>query len=94
MCRILDWFHIAMTFRAIEVIARRFPFLEAPDGRLMEQEVLHAKWLVWHGKSRKGIERLERMRDSLGDWPEGEWQTCIPTWIGRVGISAAINDIW
>ncbi len=73
MCRVLDWFHIAMKFRAIEVVARRSPFLEAPGGRLMEQEVLHAKWLIWHGKYRKGIERLERMRDSLGEWSEGEY---------------------
>ncbi len=39
----------------------------------MEQEVLHSKWLVWHGKYHTGIERLERMCDSLGEWPEGEY---------------------
>ncbi|KRB79531.1 hypothetical protein ASE07_25360 [Noviherbaspirillum sp. Root189] len=44
LTRILDWFHIAMKFRAIEQSALKFPGLRAPNGRSVEDEIAAAKW--------------------------------------------------
>jgi len=41
--RILDWFHIAMKFRAIEQSAQKFPHLLAPNGHPVQDEIASAK---------------------------------------------------
>ncbi|MBK6650125.1 MAG: ISKra4 family transposase [Betaproteobacteria bacterium] len=75
MCRILDWFHIAMKFRAIEQTALKDPGLQAPNGRSMRDELASCKWLVWHGKARKAVARLMRMHDAFGLVPEERFRT-------------------
>jgi hypothetical protein len=65
LTRILDWFHIAMKFRAIEQSAQRFPDLLAPSGRPIGDEIASANWLTWHGKSDEAVERLKRLHDML-----------------------------
>ncbi len=75
--RILDWFHIAMKFRAAEqslISSRRRP---GPDWTWIEREIQSAKWLVWHGKGRKAVARLEAVSAELVKWPDQEFS---PLW--------------
>ena len=65
-CRILDWFHIAMKFRAIDLTACRHRGLSAPNGRDLCEEIASCKWLVWHGKATKAVSRLKRINDAFG----------------------------
>ena len=68
--RILDWFHIAMKFRAIEQSAQKFPELLAPNGRPIKDEIASAKWLTWHGKGSEAVERIKSIHDMFGLMPE------------------------
>jgi hypothetical protein len=52
LTRILDWFPIAMKFRAIAQSAQRFPDLLAPNGRSIQDEIASAKWMAWHGMAK------------------------------------------
>lgn len=75
MCRILDWFHIAMKFRAIEQTAMKHMDLLAPNGRGLQEEIASCKWLTWHGKAGKAVARLKSIHDALGLVPENEFST-------------------
>jgi hypothetical protein len=77
--RILDWFHIAMKFRAIEQSAQKLPELLAPNGRPIKDEIASAKWLTWHGKSDEAVKRLKILHDMLDDIPP-EDPTLRPLW--------------
>src|SRR5471032_127222 len=68
--QILDWFHIAMKFRAIEQSAQKFPHLLALNGRPVQDEIASAKWLTWHGKGSKAVEKLKRIHDMFGLLPQ------------------------
>ena len=70
LTRILDWFHIAMKFRAIEQSALKFPDLLARNGRTVQDEIASAKWLAWHGKGAESVERIKSIHDMLGMTPE------------------------
>ncbi len=70
LTRILDWFHIAMKFRAIEQSALKFPQLLAPNGRCVQDEIASAKWLTWHGKGSQAVERLKSIHDMFGLVPQ------------------------
>lgn len=64
--RIQDGFHIAMKFRAAEqslVSSKRQP---GPHWDGIEHKIRSAKWLVWHGKGRKAIPRLQAVNAELG----------------------------
>lgn len=58
ICHILDWFHIAMKFQAVERSLYGCRQIEAWERDDIERQVRHAKWLIWHGKARKGGARL------------------------------------
>ena len=75
LCRIVDWFHIAMKFRAIEQTALKYPGLLAPNGLTIMQEIKSAKWLVWHGKAPKAVVRLKRLHDAFGLVAEERYST-------------------
>ncbi|KRB75741.1 hypothetical protein ASE07_26385 [Noviherbaspirillum sp. Root189] len=66
MTRILDWFHIAMKFRAINQSTLKFPDLYAPNGRSVQDEIAKAKWLTWHSKGYKSVERLKSIHNMPG----------------------------
>ncbi|MEB0013945.1 ISKra4 family transposase [Glaciimonas sp. Gout2] len=68
--RILDWFHIAMKFRAIEHASWKFPHLLAPNGRSVQDEIASAKWLTWHGKGSEAVQRIKSIHDMLEVTPE------------------------
>ena len=59
--RILDWFHIAMKFRAIDMTAGSRRGLLAPNALDLCEEIKSCKWLVWHGKSTKAVARLKHI---------------------------------
>jgi len=70
LTRILDWFHIAMKFRAIEQSVLKFPDLLAPNGRSVKDEIASAKWLTWHGKAAEAVARIKCIHDMVGLTPE------------------------
>jgi hypothetical protein len=70
LTRILDWFHIAMKFRAIEQSVQRFPHLLAPNGRSVQDEIASAKWLTWHGNGSEAVERIKSIHDMLDETPD------------------------
>ena len=70
--RILDWFHIAMKFRAVEQSILNSRRIEGPDWDRLTREINSAKWLVWHGKGRKAVPRLQAMSEELEKWPNQE----------------------
>src|ERR1035437_7133023 len=51
--RILDWFHIAMKFKAAENSIFGSATIEPLQRDLVKTEIEHAKWLVWHGQGGK-----------------------------------------
>nr|WP_323123722.1 hypothetical protein [Burkholderia alba] len=63
--RILDWFHIAMKFQ----VAQRSVFGSKTIGPMeresVESAITHAKWLVWHGKGNKALERINALDGRL-----------------------------
>jgi hypothetical protein len=48
--RILDWFHIAMKFKAAENSVSGSAMIEPLERAAVQSEIRSAKWLVWHGK--------------------------------------------
>jgi hypothetical protein len=74
--RILDWFHIAMKFRAAEqslISSRRRS--DGPDWDGIDQAIRRAKWSVWHGKGRKAVAQLRSVTVELERWPNQELST-------------------
>jgi hypothetical protein len=67
--RILDWFHIAMKFRAAEQSVFSSRPIEGPDWDWVQSEIKSSKWLVWHGKGRKAVARLNAISQELEKWP-------------------------
>lgn len=63
--RILDWFHIAMKFKAAENSIIGSETIEPLQRELVKTEVEHAKWLVWHGKGGKSVARIKALDASL-----------------------------
>ena len=63
--RILDWFHIAMKFKAAKNSVFGSATIEPPERAVVESEIDHAKWLVWHGKGRKSVARIKALDASL-----------------------------
>jgi len=57
--RILDWFDIAMKFKAAQRSVFGSKMIDAMDQESVETEITHAKWLVWHGKGSKAVERIK-----------------------------------
>ena len=48
---------------------------DGPDWDWVEQEFMSAKWLVWHGKGRKAVARLQAVTAALEAWPQHEYST-------------------
>jgi hypothetical protein len=43
--------------------------IAGPDWDWIGSEIKSAKWLVWHGKGRKAVPRLQALSDELEKWP-------------------------
>ncbi|MFM0512999.1 hypothetical protein [Paraburkholderia sp. RL17-373-BIF-A] len=63
--RILDWFHIAMKFQAALRPVFGSKMIGSMDQEPVETEITHAKWLVWHGKGSKAVERIKALDSRL-----------------------------
>ncbi|BCG04304.1 hypothetical protein PPGU19_088720 (plasmid) [Paraburkholderia sp. PGU19] len=63
--RILDWFHIAMKFRAAQRSVFGSNVIDSMERESVEDEINHAKWLVWHGKGSKALERIKALDSRL-----------------------------
>ncbi|MCA3000092.1 MAG: hypothetical protein ING75_15985, partial [Rhodocyclaceae bacterium] len=63
--RILDWFHIAMKFKAAQRSVFGSKVIDSLERESIETEITHAKWLAWHGKGRKALERIKALDAQL-----------------------------
>jgi hypothetical protein len=63
--RILDWFHIAMKFKAAQHSVFGSKMIDSLERQSVETEITHAKWLVWHGKGRQAVKRIKALNDRL-----------------------------
>jgi hypothetical protein len=63
--RVLDWFHIAMKFKAAERAVFGSKTIEPLARESVESEIRSAKWLVWHGKGGKAMARIKALDESL-----------------------------
>ena len=59
--RVLDWFHIAMKFKAAQRSVFGSKMIASLERESVETEITHAKWLVWHGKGSKAVERIKAL---------------------------------
>ena len=55
--RILDWFHIAMKFKAAQRSVFGSKMIGSLERESVETEIEHAEWLVWHGKGARMFAR-------------------------------------
>ena len=63
--RILDWFHIAMKFKAAENSIFGSATIAPLEREAIQTEIDQAKWLAWHGKNRKSVARIKALDASL-----------------------------
>ena len=63
--RILDWFHIAMKLPAAERSVFGCKMIDSMEWESVEAEIIHAKWLVWHGKGSKALGRIKALDSRL-----------------------------
>ena len=63
--RILDWFHIAMKFQAAQRSVFGSKMIDSMERESVETEITHAKWLVWHGKGSKAVQRIKALDGRL-----------------------------
>ncbi|QYY33888.1 ISKra4 family transposase (plasmid) [Cupriavidus pinatubonensis] len=85
--RILDWFHIAMQFNAAQRSlygSKMMDALEREERESAETEITHAKFLVWHGKGRKAMERIKALDARLLTRTGYEYST----------LSEHLRNIW
>jgi len=73
--RILDWFHIAMKFKAAENSVLGSATIEPPARASVESEIRSAKWFVWHGKGIKSVARIKALDETLMATPGYEFST-------------------
>jgi len=62
---ILDWFHIAMKFKAAENSVLGSKVIEPLERDAVRERFRTAKWLVWHGKGRKAVARIKAIDEEL-----------------------------
>ncbi|MGY2492085.1 hypothetical protein [Cupriavidus sp. CP313] len=63
--RILDWFHIAMKLKAAQRSVFGSKMIASLERESVETEITHAKWLAWHGKGSKAVERIKALDNRL-----------------------------
>ncbi len=58
---VLDWFHIAMRYEHLLQTLRGLPEQDEINKAVLLEAAEHSKWLIWHGKSDKAIQRLQTL---------------------------------
>ncbi|HWR87611.1 MAG TPA: ISKra4 family transposase, partial [Acidiferrobacterales bacterium] len=87
--RILDWFHIAMKFKAAENAVFGCKQIESLERETVKAEIRSAKWLVWHGKGAKAIARIKALDASLLPRQGYEYSTL---WWNLHGITCYLRN--
>lgn len=64
--RILDWFHIGMRFQHLQLALNGLPNLDDGGRERLQRCAEGAKWLVWHGRAKRCLERLRELRRNTG----------------------------
>jgi hypothetical protein len=88
-CRILDWFHIAMKFKAAENSVFGCKMIEPLERETIEGEIRSAKWLDWHGKGAKAVARIKALDARLLRRPGYE---CSRLWWTLRGASCYLRS--
>ena len=88
--RILDWFHIAMKFKAAENAVRGCKVIDSLERDELEREIQGAKWLVWHGKGGKAVARIKALDDRL--LARAGYEFC-PLWWNLCRLGAVLNEL-
>lgn len=88
-CRILDWFHVAMKFKATQRSVLGCKFIDSLERDGIERAILGAKWLVWHGKAAHAVARLKELDRTLLVRPDYEFGTL---WWNLHGVAGYIRD--
>jgi hypothetical protein len=87
--RILDWFHIAMKFKAAENAVFGCKQIEPLERETVKAEIRSAKWLVWHGKGSKSVERIKALDTRLLERQDYQFGT--PWWNLR-GVAGYVRN--
>jgi hypothetical protein len=65
--RIVDWFHIAMTFRAAQLTAQGMREQLPQDWEAISMRLDRAKWRLWHGRARNAIEAISSLPEFIAE---------------------------
>jgi hypothetical protein len=65
--RIVDWFHIAMKFRAAQLTAQGMREQLPHDWEAISMRLDRAKWRLWHGRARSAIEAISSLPEFIAD---------------------------
>ena len=64
--RVLDWFHIGMRFKQLQLALRGLRGLDADARFALQRSVISAKRHLWHGAQEKCLATLETVRRETG----------------------------
>jgi hypothetical protein len=87
--KILDWFHIAMKFKAAENAVFGCKQIEPLEREEVKAEIRSAKWLVWHGKGSKAVARIKALDALLLERQDYEFGTL---WWNLRGIAGYVRN--
>lgn len=63
--RIVDWFHIAMKFRAVQLTMLGMQDRDDGHGKAHGMRIERAKLRLWHGRARDALELVENMAEMV-----------------------------
>lgn len=55
---ILDWFHLTMRLTVLQQYALGFTHIDAAGGKALQQRLTSIKWHLWHGNTKRAVEKL------------------------------------
>ena len=64
--RLLDWFHIGMRIEHLRLAVRGLRSFDDHSRALLLRRIDGAKWLLWHGKRERCLDRLQGLRKETG----------------------------
>ena len=64
--RVLDWWHIAMRFEHLLTGVRGLRHMDPSTKLELARRIEGAKWLLWHGRQERCLQRLEALRRDTG----------------------------
>jgi hypothetical protein len=75
--RIVDWFHIAMKFRAAELTALGMRERMPLHWETIRDRLDHAKWRLWHGRAKGAIDVIRALPEFIGKHFRGDASTLL-----------------